>query len=196
MFSHRSPINTQTASGSAVAQLFHSRFEPGFTGTDWHGHLARGVGGWDSSAALPCSVCGETLKRCAVSMRGAEGDHIFVHQRAGECGPIRRKRRTSHVLGGGGMGEGDVACERVRTESSDTVDACHLGFSAVKLNWHKEPRAALSEIQRWTLHNGWVTLHLFLWLWGVCECLGASISLRAGRHFFPEDAPVTSRRPD
>lgn len=106
--------------------------------------------------------------------------HIFVHQRAGECGLIGRKRRTSHF-----RWEGGVAWERVRNESSDTADACHLGFSAVKLNWHKEPRAALSEIQRWTLHNGWVTHHLFLRLWGVCECLDASISLRAGRHFSP-----------
>lgn len=167
MFSHRSPINTQTASGSAVAQLFHSRFEPGFTGTDWHGHLARGVGGWDLRGITSLSI--NVLENVAPSEEREE-PRIF-------------------------WGEGDVACERVRTESSDTVDACHLGFSAVKLNWHKEPRAALSEIQRWTLHNGWVTLHLFLWLWGVCECLGASISLRAGRRFFPEDAPVTSRRP-
>lgn len=187
MCCHRSPINTQTPPGLEVSGA-----------ADWLQvwvwfyrywlKQSPGQRGWQMGCGAP--LLGLQENTIKVRRSGAGGwrwyaDNITYLSIRELENVASSGEREEPCLGWGGGGWG-VACERMCTETSDTVDACHLGFSAVKLKWHKEPRAALSEIQRWTLHNSWVTHHLFLWLWGVCECPCASISLRAGRHFFPQ----------
>lgn len=83
---------------------------PGFS-RYWHHHLARGV---VSSAVLPCSVCRETqISCCAAALLGLI---TSVSIKIG-CDLIRRKRGTSHVVGGwrskGGCGAWVCMCVRV-----------------------------------------------------------------------------------
>ncbi len=134
-----------------------------FTSIDWSVHLARGMA--DVVQCLtwcfPPQVCAEMLIMYAVCAGGSPLHwryHIFVHRdthththtHTGEC-RVRRGERKKELEG--------RRLARIFWEkcvcvcvcvcvywSSDTADTCHLSSSAVKLNWHKQPRAALSEM--------------------------------------------------
>lgn len=73
--------------------------------------------------------------------------HIFVQW--GARTETLRGRKSKD-----GWNSGSRACSREECvygcmsvqRNSDTADMCHLSSRAIKLNWHKQPRAALSEM--------------------------------------------------
>lgn len=104
MFSHRSPINTQTVlttSGSAEVQLFHSRLGLCFTSID-KGHLIRGDGGMGVGCVCVCVSCARGVG--GVVVVGWTATTSLSIRALQSVASIEEKRRTSHTRSGGGVG--------------------------------------------------------------------------------------------